>query len=205
MSFKKTALIISGCFVGITLIFFAFMAITGPDEEKTCIDIGKIYDINVCGINGQGYVYLSVNKAGEEILKKYNIHKDDIDVEISKEKGLSNGDTFKLTVVNEKSLNSKNIFIKGSGKEYVVSELEETHDFDVFADIKVSLDDQGKVVIDTKEAPAFVRDNVDFYVKDEKPAYSPSDVVTIGAHTDENVLKENGYEIRQNFKDFILN
>ena len=50
----------------------------------------------------------------------------------------------------------------------------------------------------------FVKDNVDFFIKNQLETYKEGDTVIIGAYIDMNAATDNGYNIEKKEQQYIL-
>ena len=76
-------------------------------------------------------------------------------------------------------------------------------DFDIFSDLSVYIKD-GQLLIDNDKCSNFVKDNVDFFIKNQLETYKEGDTVIVGAHIDMNAATDNGYNIEKTEQEYIL-
>lgn len=205
--FGKIAALTAACFLIITVTFGVWkLADMVDDSKKNELSIEKVYSVNIFGTQGEGYADISVN---EEYIRNFmentgiTLNKDDIIIKVSKQNNLSNGDRIKVSIENISELNKSGIFFEKDSVTYKVSGLKEGTDFDVFTDLKIMVDD-GDIVLDNSGCSNFVKDNVDFFIKDKKESYKEGDTVIIGAYVDMNAATDNGYIIDITEKEYIL-
>ncbi len=205
--FGKIAVLSAACFLIITISFGVWkLTDMADDSKKEVLSIVKMYNVNIYGTQGEGYVDISVNA---EYIERYEkdtgimLNTDDIIVKVSKENNLSNDDRFTVSIENISELNKAGVFFEKSSVTYKVSGLKDGTDFDVFADLKLAIDD-GDIVLDNSGCSNFVKDNVDFFIKDKKESYKEGDTVIIGAYVDMNAATDNGYNIKITEKEYIL-
>ena len=86
---------------------------------------------------------------------------------------------------------------------YKVAGLKAGTDFDVFQDFKIYIDD-GEVMLDNSDCSNFVKDNVIFFIKNKIDSYKEGDNVIIGVYIDMNAATDNGYNIKELEKEYVL-
>lgn len=205
--FGKIAALTATCFLIITITFGVWKLVDMTDDNKgEELSIEQMYNVNIYGTQGEGYVDISVN---EEYIDRYTkttgieLNKDDIILKVSKDNNLSNDDRFTVSIENISELNEAGVFFEKDNVTYKVSGLKVGTDFDVFSDLKLAIDD-GNIVLDNSGCSNFVKDNVDFFIKDKKESYKEGDTVMIGAYVDMNAATDNGYNIKITEKEYIL-
>lgn len=206
--FNKIPIFLVICVVIITMAFGIWKLVSSVDgkDEDIIISARQMYVVNIYGTEGEGFVDLSFN---EEYVKSFTKNNGtalmitDLDISISKENNLSNGDKFIISIANFAELESFGIFFDKTGVTYSVSGLKHGTDFDVFADLKIYVDD-GQIVLDNSGCSNFVKDNVEFFIKNGSLSYKEGDTVIAGAYIDMNAATDNGYNIKVTEKEYIL-
>ena len=155
---KKLITIIGGTIVALVLIIVICLISFNPSNKINVFDYMKTPSIDGSSSEGTFHISLDTNKLiyaligsdgspsnggdqeSAEWLKKYIAYESivkDIDIEISKKEGLSNGDVVTVTVRIPDSLSSE---LKGGSKEYTVSGLPDLTVVDFFKDIEIVFD-----------------------------------------------------------------
>lgn len=206
IKFNKIPIFLIVCVFIITAAFGIWILISAEDDGSSHIAFEKLIAVNIYGTEGEGYVEVEINgdyiknlKTGDGALIGDSL----FDIEISKENNLSNGDSFTVSIANADDLKNQGIIVDKSSVTYKVSGLKEGVDFDIFADLKISIDD-GQIVLDNSGCSNFVKDNVDFFIKNDTLSYKEGDTVMVGAYVDMNAATDNGYNIKVKEKEYIL-
>ncbi len=199
----KTKILISIGLVGliglVVLVLWAVLGGSGGRAKPDALDITELYKVNIYGTQGEGYVDMTLDEGYLEayiIESGISLTKEDIVVEVSKPNNLSNGDTFTVTFQNEQALEALGAKIANGTGTYTVDGLKEGTEYDVFADLVIYVDG-GQVVFDDGDCANFIKDNVDFFIKNPRDTYKEGDAITVGAYVDMNAATDNGYKIEK--------
>lgn len=207
IKFNKIPVFLAICVLILTATLGIWLLIgNSGDVNKTKLDIKKLYIVNIYGTEGYGYVDLQLDeKYLESVCKENGIElvASDVQVDISKENNLSNEDKFTIRYKNDKSLTDIGIELDGIEITYTVKGLKYGMDFDIFSDLSVYIKD-GQLLIDNDKCSNFVKDNVDFFIKNQLETYKEGDTVIVGAHIDMNAATDNGYNIEKTEQEYIL-
>lgn len=206
IKFNKIPIFLIVCVFIITAAFGIWILISAEDDGNSHIAFEKLIAVNIYGTEGEGYVEVEINGNYIKNLKTDDgalLENSMFDIEISKENNLSNGDSFTVSIANADDLKNQEIIVDKSSVTYKVSGLKEGVDFDIFADLKISIDD-GQIVLDNSGCSNFVKDNVDFFIKNDTLSYKEGDTVMVGAYVDMNAATDNGYNIKVKEKEYIL-
>lgn len=208
IKFNKIPIFLITCVLIITLAFGIWKLVSSVDEKNDGVKISarQMYIVNIYGTEGEGFVDLTFN---EEYINSFT--KNDgtalaitnLDISISKENNLSNGDKFDISINNTSELEDMGISFDNASITYSVSGLKQGTDFDVFADLKIYIDD-GQIVLDNSGCSNFVKDDVEFFIKNGTLSYKEGDTVIIGAYIDMNAATDNGYNIKVTEKEYNL-
>lgn len=207
MKNKKIILII--CAVLLIIIALLILVRFYNDNEQknnANMSIGKLITVNIFGTEGEGYVDIEID---EEYLSSLNksdgnrFEAGDLRVTISKQNNLKNGDSFTVNISNSNELKEMGMKLDMWSLSFTVSGLKEGTDFDVFSDLKIYIDD-GQIVLDNNQCSNFVKDNVEFFIKNGTQSYKVGDTVMVGAYIDMNAATDNGYNIKMTEKEYIL-
>ena len=206
IKFNNIPIFLIVCVFIITAAFGIWILISAEDDGNSHIAFEKLIAVNIYGTEGEGYVEVEINGNYIKNLKTDDgalLENSMFDIEISKENNLSNGDSFSVSIANADDLKNQEIIVDKSSVTYKVSGLKEGVDFDIFADLKISIDD-GQIVLDNSGCSNFVKDNVDFFIKNDTLSYKEGDTVMVGAYVDMNAATDNGYNIKVKEKEYIL-
>lgn len=205
--FNKIPLFLIVCVVIMTASFGIWLLVAkDSNDEKAEIDIGQLYTVSIYGTQGAGYVDLKVN---EDYFEKVcnvidvELSVEDVKADISKENNLCNDEKFTIKFKNPKVLEDKGIKLIRKEITYTVKGLKEGTDFDVFSDLLIYIE-QDKVVLDNGKCSNFVKDNVEFFIKNQLETYKEGDTVIVGAYIDMNAATDNGYNIEKKEQQYIL-
>ena len=206
--FNKIPLFLIVCVVIMTASFGIWLLVANDgNDEKLEIDIGQLYTVSIYGTQGAGYVDLKINEGYFESISNGTdvelLSIDDVKADISKEINLSNDEKFTITFKNSKALQDKGIKIIRNEITYTVKGLKEGTDFDVFSDLLVYIE-QDEVVLNNDKCSNFVKDNVEFFIKNQLETYKEGDTVIVGAYIDMNAATDNGYIIEKKEQQYIL-
>ncbi len=185
-------------------IWFLVDSFSGKDHVN--LDIQKLYIVNIYGTEGFGYVDLQVDENYLSMIYDktgIKLEASDLEVDISKENNLYNGDKFTLRLQNGEDIKNKGVRLDNLEVTYSVKGLKEGTDFDVFNDLEVYIKD-GKAELNNERCSNFIKDNVDFFIKNQLETYKEGDTVIVGAHIDMNAATDNGYNIDKREHKFIL-
>ncbi len=207
LKFNKIPVFLIVCVLIISAAFGIWLLVDSSEQEKKAgLEIEKLYKVNIYGTQGEGFVDLQIDK---EYLQKIcnetdiSLNEEDVKAKVSVENNLYNGDKFTLSFVYDKELKDKGVDIISNNITYTVKGLKEGTDFDVFSDIQVYIDN-GNIVIDNSHCSNFVKDNVDFFIKNQLETYKEGDTVIVAAHIDMNAATDNGYNIKKIETEIII-
>lgn len=206
VKFNKIPVLLIVCVVIISAAFGVFLLIDKDDKENNKILFDKAFTVNIYGTQGEGYVNIEFN---EEYLKMFklsdntNLSKEHIELEVNRQNNLSNEDSFTIKITNEKILKEKGIEFDKYKMTYKVAGLKAGTDFDVFKDFKIYID-EGDVMLDNNDCSNFVKDNVIFFIKNKLDSYKEGDNVIVGVYIDMNAATDNGYNIKELEKEYVL-
>jgi len=207
LKFNKIPIFLVICVLIVTFAFgIWFLVYSGEDEEKTSLDIGKLYKVNIYGTQGEGYVDIQIDATylnGICDAMGVLLTDDDVKPKITKSNNLSNGDKFTVSLLNEEAVSKCGIIVSPKVMTYSVVGLKDGTTFDVFSDLVVVIEEE-QLIIDNSKCSNFVNDNVDFFIKDQLETYKEGDTVIVGAYIDMNAATDNGYIIEENEKEFII-
>ena len=206
------------------VVFIAFVSIAIvvlTSLGKTTVDMSKYYEIEIKGFNGFAKASVSrISDPYQELLSEGKLtNKDslnsalrfsaffaDIDKKLSKESGISNGDTVELTFTyNEKLAKQLKLKIKNKTIKKKVSGLEEGKKVDLFADLEVEfsgISPNGSVKISNNNGDDLIRRVR--YTADKRSKLKNGDKIVITASYDENYAIENGYAVESNTKEYTV-
>ena len=160
-------------------------------ENNKLVGEADIGFVGCYGDSKTGNVYLVLT---------VNFHNDDGKFSLSIPAAVSSkGKVYK----NDKSLTDIGIELDGIEITYTVKGLKYGMDFDIFSDLSVYIKD-GQLLIDNDKCSNFVKDNVDFFIKNQLETYKEGDTVIVGAHIDMNAATDNGYNIEKTEQEYIL-
>ena len=206
IKFNKIPILLMVCVIIISAAFGAFLLIDKDDKENNKILFEKAFTANIYGTQGEGYVDIEFD---EEYLKTFklndntNLSKELIELEINRQNNLSNEDAFTVSITNEKILKEKGIEFDKYKMSYRVAGLKDGIDFDVFQDFKIYID-ASEVMLDNSDCSNFVKDNVIFFIKNKIDSYKEGDTVIVGVYVDMNAATDNGYNIKELEKEYVL-
>ena len=206
IKFNKIPILLIVCVIIISIAFVAFLLIDKDDKENNKILFEKAFTVNIYGTQGEGYVDIEFN---EDYLKAFklndntNLSKELIVIEINRQNNLSNEDAFTISITNEKILKEKGIEFDKYKMSYRVAGLKDGIDFDVFQDFKIYID-SGEVMLDNSDCSNFIKDNVIFFIKNKIDSYKEGDTVVVGVYVDMNAATDNGYNIKELEKEYVL-
>lgn len=130
----------------------------------------------------------------------------DIDRKLSKESGISNGDTVELTFTyNKETAKRLKLKIKNTTLKKKVSGLEEGRKIDVFADLEVEysgISPNGSVKLSNNNGDDLIRRVR--YTADKSNKLKNGDKIMVTASYDENYAMENGYVVETNSKEYTV-
>lgn len=203
---NKIPILLIICVVIISAAFGLFILIDKDDKENNKVLFDKAFTVNIYGTQGEGYVDIEFN---EDYLKGFmlsdntNLNKDHIELDINRPNNLSNEDAFTVKILNEGILKEKGIEFDKYKMSYRVSGLKDGIDYDVFKDFKIYIDG-GEVMLDNSDCSNFIKDNVIFFIKNKLDSYKEGDTVVVGVYVDMNVATDNGYNIKELEKEYVL-
>ena len=207
MKLNKIPLFLIVCVLIITAAFGIWLLVdTGDGEEQVVLDIEKLYNVSIYGTQGEGFVDIQID---EEYLENiceaigYTLTEEDVKPKLTRDNNLSNGDKFTVSLMYESNLTAKGVSISRDKVTYSVEGLKDGTDFDVFGDVIIYVED-GQLVIDNSRCSNFVKDNVDFFIKNQLETYKEGDTVIVGAYIDMNVATDNGYNIDKTEKEIVI-
>lgn len=206
IKFNKIPILLIVCVVIISAAFCAFLLIDKDDKENNNILFDKAFKVNIYGTQGEGYVDIEFN---EDYLKEFKLSdntsltKELIELEINRQNNLSNEDAFTIRITNENILREKGIEFDKYKMSYKVAGLKDGIDYDVFQDFKIYID-AGNVMLDNSDCSNFIKDNVIFFIKNKIDSYKEGDTVIVGVYVDMNAATDNGYNIKELEKEYVL-
>lgn len=207
LKFNKIPIFLAMCVLIITLALGIWILVdSGDDEENVSLDVGKLYVVNIYGTQGEGYVDIRIDTAYlNRVCDAVGVLLTDEDVKpkVSKLNNLSNGDKFTVSLLNEDVVTNYGITVNSKEMTYSVVGLKDGTTYDVFNDLMIVIEGQ-QLIIDNSKCSNFVKDNVDFFIKDQLETYKEGDTVIVGAYIDMNAATDNGYIIEKNEKEFII-
>ena len=206
VKFNKIPVLLIVCVIIITGAFGLFMLIDKDDGKCSVIEFDKVFTVNIYGTEGEGYVDIQYN---EDYINKF-LTKDgkaltekNIQLDISHANNLYNNDQFTVSISNSSGLEDRGIKFDKISETYTVKGLKVGTDFDVFKDFKIYIDG-GEVMLDNSDCSNFVKDNVIFFIKNKIDSYKEGDNVIIGVYIDMNAATDNGYNIKELEKEYVL-
>ena len=205
IKFNKIPILLIVCVAIITAAFGIFLLI--DREEKTSVlEFNKVLTVNIYGTESEGYVDIEYND--DYISKCFDkdgnaLTKEDIQLEISNSNNLYNNDQFTVAISNISELKKMGIEFDKTAENYIVKGLKIGTDFDVFQDFKIYIDG-GEVMLDNSDCSNFIKDNVIFYIKNKIDSYKEGDTVIVGVYVDMNAATDNGYNIKELEKEYVL-
>lgn len=206
IKFSKIPILLIVCVIIISGAFGLFLLIDKDDEKGSVIEFNKAFSVNIYGTEGEGYVDIEYN---DDYISNYYdkdgnaVTKEHIQLEVSKANNLYNDDKFTVYISNLSSLKEKGIKFDKSSETYTVKGLKIGTDYDVFKDFKIYIDED-EVMLDNSGCANFVKDNVIFYIKNKLDSYNKGDTVVIGVYVDMNAATDNGYNIKELEKEYVL-
>ncbi len=206
IKFNKIPIFLAICVLIITVTLGIWLLVDKSEDTNMTLDLEQLYIVNIYGTEGYGYVDLQINETYLRELcdsNGVNLTVKDIEVTISKENNLSNDDKFTLGFKDAKSITDRGIKVLDNKITYTVKGLKIGTDFDVFSDLLVYIEHE-KVKLDSEKCSNFVKDNVDFFIKNQLETYKEGDTVIVGAHIDMNAATDNGYNIEKKEQQYIL-
>ena len=207
IKFNKIPILLIVCVIIITGAFGLFMLLDKDDEKVSVLEFDKAFSINIYGTEGEGYVDIEYN---EDYISKHHtkdgniLAKENIELEVSNANNLYNNDQFTIVVSNSTSLKDIGIRFDKTSETYTVKGLKIGTDYDVYKDFKIYIDD-GEVMLDNSDCSNFVKDNVIFFIKNKLDSYKEGDNVIVGVYIDMNAATDNGYNIKELEREYILN
>lgn len=206
IKFNKIPILLVVCVIIITCAFGLFMLLDEDDEKVSVLEFDKVFTVNIYGTEGEGYVDIQYNE--DYISKHYGkdgkvLTKEDIQLEVSNANNLYNNDQFTVVVSNVTSLKDNWVKFDKTSETYTVKGLKIGTDYDVYKDFKIYIDD-GEVMLDNSDCSNFVKDNVIFFIKNKLDSYKEGDNVIVGVYIDMNAATDNGYNIKELEKEYIL-
>ena len=205
IKFNKIPILLVVCVLIITGAMCVFLLVDNSSEKQQ-VKFDNIIDVNIYGTEGEGYVDIQYN---EDYIGKYQTNegtkltKEQIDIDVSKSNNLYNDDIFTVSISNVAALEDMGIKLDKTSESYKVSGLKIGTDFDVFQDFKIYID-EGAVMLDNSDCSNFVKDNVIFFIKNKLDSYKEGDNVIVGVYIDMNAATDNGYNIKELEKEYIL-
>lgn len=205
IKFNKIPILLVICTLIITCALGVFM-LFNRDNKGQLMSFDNIIEVNIYGTEGEGYVDIQYN---EKYIKNYktsdgtSLTKEQIQLEVSKSNNLYNDDVFTITISNMSDLKDKGINFNKESESYKVSGLKIGTEFDVFKDFKIYID-EGDVMLDNNDCSNFVKDNVIFFIKNKLDSYKEGDNVIVGVYIDMNAATDNGYNIKELEKEYVL-
>ena len=207
LKFNKIPIFLIVCVLIISVAFGIWLLVDGVgQEEKAGLELDELYKVNIYGTQGEGFVDLQINESYLQRIcdeSGIDLTAEDVKATVSKENNLYNGDKITVSFVIGKALKDKGVNIISDTITYSVKGLKEGTDFDVFSDLNVYIEDE-EVVIDNSRCSNFVKDNVDFFIKNQLETYKEGDTVIVGAHVDMNAATDNGYNIEKTETEFFI-
>ena len=207
LKFNKIPLFLIVCVLIITAAFGIWLlADTGGGEDDVGLDIQKLYKVSIYGTQGEGYVDIQTDEEYLDYISKETgiaLTAADVKPKVTNDNNLSNGDKFTVSLSDEAALNEKGLSVSCGKMTYSVKGLKDGTDYDVFSDVAVYLKD-GQPVIDNSRCSNFVKDNVDFFIKNQLETYKEGDTVIVGAYIDMNAATDNGYSIDKTEFEIVL-
>ena len=206
VKFNKIPILLIVCVVIITAALGFFMLIDKEDKEEDKVLFNKAFTVNIYGTQGEGYVEIVYN---EEYLKGFILsdttilNKEHIQLDINRTNNLSNEDAFTVEITNADILKEKGIVFDKSKMSYRVAGLKEGIDYNVFSDFKIYIDSD-EVMLDNSDCSNFIKDNVIFFIKNKIDSYKEGDTVVVGVYVDMNAATDNGYNIKELEKEYVL-
>ena len=206
VKFNKIPILLIVCVVIITAALGFFMLIDKEDKEEDKVLFNKAFTVNIYGTQGEGYVEIVYN---EEYLKGFILsdttilNKEHIQLDINRTNNLSNEDAFTVEITNADILKEKGIVFDKSKMSYRVAGLKEGIDYNVFSDFKIYIDGD-EVMLDNSDCSNFIKDNVIFFIKNKIDSYKEGDTVVVGVYVDMNAATDNGYNIKELEKEYVL-
>ena len=213
------AIVAAAAVVFIAFVTIAIVILTSLG--KTTIDMSKYYEIEIKGFNG--FAKASVSKTldpYQDLVSEGKLHsKDslnnlfsvsaffsDMEKELSKESGISNGDTVELTFTyNEELAKQLKLKIKNKTIKKKVSGLAEGKKVDLFADLEVEfkgISPNGSVTISNNNGDDLIRRVR--YTADKKSKLKNGDKIVVTASYDEDYAIENGYAVEATSKEYTV-
>ena len=206
IKFNKIPILLIVCVVIISAAFGAFLLIDKDDKDNNKILFDKAFTVNIYGTQGEGYVDIEFNEDYLKVFKlsdNTNLNKDFIQLDINRPNNLSNEDAFTVKITNADSLKEKGIEFDKYKMSYRVAGLKDGIDYDVFQDFKIYID-AGNVMLDNSDCSNFIKDNVIFFIKNKIDSYKEGDTVIVGVYVDMNAATDNGYNIKELEKEYVL-
>ena len=206
VKFNKIPILLIVCVAVITAAFGIFMLMDKNDNVEDKVLFDKAFTVNIYGTEGEGYVDIVYN---EEYLNDFVLsdsiilNKEHIQLDINRPNNLSNEDAFTVEITNVDSLKEKGIKFDKSKMSYRVSGLKDGIDYDVFSDFKIYIDGD-EVMLDNSDCSNFIKDNVIFFIKNKIDSYKEGDTVVVGVYVDMNAATDNGYNIKELEKEYVL-
>ncbi len=217
---KKMLPIIIGAAAAAFVAFVSVIIFILTSLGKTTVDMKKYYAIDVNGFNGYAkasmvtktvdpYTALKAegklkNSSSSYSALSYYAFFNDIDGELSKTQGISNGDTIELTFTYNKELAKQlKIKIKNTTIKLKVSGLAEGTKVDPFDGLEVTfsgVSPNGKVTVSNNSSDSFIR-RVSYTV-DKKNRLKNGDTIVVTASYDEDFAIENGYAVVATEKEY---
>lgn len=202
---NKIPILLVACVLIITGAMCVFMLVNN-NSEKQQVKFDNIIDVNIYGTEGEGYVEIQYN---DDYIGKYQTNegakltKEQIEIDVSKSNNLYNDDVFTVSISNAITLEDMGIKLDKTSESYKVSGLKIGTDFDVFQDFKIYID-EGTVMLDNSDCSNFVKDNVIFFIKNKLDSYKEGDNVIVGVYIDMNAATDNGYNIKELEREYVL-
>ena len=206
IKFNKIPILLIVCIVIITAAFGLFMLIDKDDKVNNKVLFDKAFTVNIYGTQGEGYVDIQFE---EEYLEGFvlrdgtNLNKEHIQLDVNRTNNLSNEDAFTIKILNEDSLRKQGIEFDKYKMSYRVTGLKDGIDYNVFKDFKIYIDG-GQVMLDNSDCSNFVKDNVIFFIKNKVESYKEGANVIVGVYIDMNAATDNGYNIKELEKEYVL-
>ncbi len=170
-------------------------------KEATELDLFKDLTVNFEGVDGYGTA--SINNSSVDsfayMYVQYSLKEDS--------SNLKNGDTVTVVAdVSESILNDNGYTTSVFEKEYTVEGLKEVKLYDVFRDIQLVYEGVSPnltVSVDSSGCEDDIRNNVYFYINDYYNKKN-GDTVTVTAEFNVDNMRQLGYDIIQETKDYVI-
>ena len=203
---NKIPILLIVCVLIISGSLCIFMLLDRDKLSNSRLEFEEMIKVNIYGTEGEGYVDIQYN---EDYLNKYitkdgeKLTKEDIQLDITNANNLNNNDQFTVAISNLSELKKKGFEFNKTSESYIVKGLKIGTDFDVFQDFKIYIDGS-EVMLDNSDCSNFIKDNVIFFIKNKIDSYKEGDTVVVGVYVDMNAATDNGYNIKELEKEYVL-